>query len=189
MLNLLFGVTAPAFARQDLLAVFHTGIPGLNKPENQATTTSSESDKQTVYADLIRINLDTAAFKACSAQSSLGPAGGDSAGWPNGRRLGDDVVDISLNAVQGILCTLASGALCPGATLDGTGKPVGAFVGANLYTDLVPTNACDFKCGTAADDFPFLNPPIPGNKLFSNDATYVKSQTELRQSKTAAQCL
>jgi len=187
ILNSLFGVIAPNFERRDLLAVFHQGVPGVNQPVNHASTTSSSSSSSTggpVFADLLRINLDSAAFKPCSAQSSLGPLGGDFAGWPNGRRLGDDVVDIALNAGQGILCTIANGALCPGATLGGDGKPVGAFVGANLYTDLVPTNACDFKC--TADDFPFLNPPIPGNKLFTIDLNYVQSQTEDRLAKNAA---
>ena len=184
ILNALFGVTAPNFARQDLLAVFHTGLPGINKPVNHATTTDSESDKKTVYADLLRLNLDSP-YVSCPAQKSLGaiaePAG---AGFPNGRRLGDDVVDIALNAVQGILCTLKNGALCPGATLDATGKPVGSFVGTNLFTDLVPTKACDFKC--VADDFPFLNPPIPGNKLFTIDPIYLPSQAQLGTAKGAA---
>ena len=33
----------------------------------------------------------------------LGVLGGDTAGFPNGRRLGDDVVDITLQAVEGVL--------------------------------------------------------------------------------------
>ena len=37
------------------------------------------------------------------ALSNLGVIGGDLAGYPNGRRLGDDVVDISLRAVMGVL--------------------------------------------------------------------------------------
>lgn len=45
-------------------------------------------------------------------------------------------------------------------------------------------NFCSFKC--VADDFPFLNPPIPGNKLFTIDPTYVKSQSELGTAKGGA---
>lgn len=197
ILNALFPVvTAPNFARQDLLAVFHTGIPGINKPLNDATTTSSEtssSANQPVFADLLRINLDTAVFKPCPMQNSYGPVGGDNSGWPNGRRLGDDVVDIALNAAQGILCTLANGALCPGATLDPLkgNTPVGAFLGnplvdaTKLYSDNVDTKACDFKC-LLEDEFPFLNPPIPGNKLFTIDPAYIKSQAQLGNDKGAA---
>ena len=53
-------------------------------------------------ADLLRLNTGVAPTPAAS-QNRLGLLGGDPAGFPNGRRLGDDAVDIALRAVAGVL--------------------------------------------------------------------------------------
>jgi len=53
-------------------------------------------------ADLLRLNTGVAPTAPTSA-SRLGLLGGDAAGYPNGRRLFDDVTDISLRAVAGVL--------------------------------------------------------------------------------------
>ncbi|MCB0336604.1 MAG: DUF4331 domain-containing protein, partial [Bdellovibrionales bacterium] len=79
LLELLFGVTAPnQFPRTDLVSIFLTGVEGLNK--TNAT------------AELMRLNTAIAP-KAAAAQSNLGVLGGDTSGYPNGRRPGDDVVE------------------------------------------------------------------------------------------------
>jgi hypothetical protein len=81
------GVTVPAAPRNDIAAIFLTGIPDLNKPRN------------VVASEMIRLNT---AIKADPAKySPLGVLGGDAAGFPNGRRLADDVVDIELQALAG----------------------------------------------------------------------------------------
>lgn len=72
--------------RDDLIAIFLTGIPGLTKT---ATVTPSEQ---------LRLNL---AVALASTTNSLGVVGGDNQGYPNGRRLADDVTDISIKAVAG----------------------------------------------------------------------------------------
>ena len=54
---------------------------------------------------MLRLNTSTPAT-AEAARSRLGLAGGDAAGFPNGRRPKDDVVDISLVAVMGGLCVV-----------------------------------------------------------------------------------
>ena len=75
--------------RKDLIQVFLTGVPGLNKP---AGVQASE---------MLRLNL---AIDPCtSACSTLGVIDGDLAGFPNGRRLDDDVLDIALRVVMGVL--------------------------------------------------------------------------------------
>ena len=78
--------------RSDLISVFLTGIATLNKP---AHVKPSEE---------LRLNLDTplcgGANPACSR---LGPLGSDPQGWPNGRRLSDDIIDVALQAVEGCL--------------------------------------------------------------------------------------
>lgn len=83
--NLLYGgVLAPisATGRSDLVSILLTGVPGLNFTG-------------TTKADLLRLNT---AIKPSASPSRLGVLDGDFAGFPNGRRLGDDVVDIELRA-------------------------------------------------------------------------------------------
>ena len=53
-------------------------------------------------ADMLRVNLSVP-LRRPSDVSRLGVLGGDLQGWPNGRRLGDDVVDIAEQAVAGVL--------------------------------------------------------------------------------------
>jgi hypothetical protein len=79
----------PGVQRADLIQVFLTGVPGLNQPED---VTPSE---------MLRLNMATP--PCSSACSRLGVIGGDVAGFPNGRRLSDDVIDVSLRAVLGVL--------------------------------------------------------------------------------------
>ena len=83
-----------AFPRQDLVAVFLTGVKGLNQP-----------GKLTVPSEEMRLNTSIAPTPAAS-QSRLGVIAGDNAGYPNGRRPGDDVVDITLRVAMGRLYTL-----------------------------------------------------------------------------------
>jgi hypothetical protein len=79
----------PGIQRADLIQVFLTGVPTLNQPPN---VTPSEE---------LRLNM---AIPPCSNScSTLGVIGGDVAGFPNGRRLSDDVIDIALRAVLGVL--------------------------------------------------------------------------------------
>ncbi|CAN5768398.1 DUF4331 domain-containing protein [soil metagenome] len=75
--------------RDDLIQVFLTGIEGLNMPANVRPS------------EMLRLNIDT---PQCSdACSPLGVIDGDLAGFPNGRRLADDVLDVSLRVVEGVL--------------------------------------------------------------------------------------
>jgi hypothetical protein len=104
LLEILFPgtLTAPnAFPRADLVQVFLTGVPGLNQPAG------------VVASEMLRLNTGIAPVPKGS-QSSLGVLGADNAGFPNGRRPGDDVVDAALRVEMGVLLTPAeapSGAL------------------------------------------------------------------------------
>ena len=102
---------------------------------------------------MLRLNTTTAP-KAAGAQNSLGVAAGDTAGFPNGRRPGDDVVDLSLRVAMGALCTLTGAA----DTLKVGCKPADAPAGGAALTDGVRKTAADFK-----STFPYFNTPIPGN--------------------------
>ena len=90
LLNALYGISVPSTPRTDLVTVFLTGVPGLNQPANP---------KQ-VPCDMLRLNL---AIPPSSAPSRLGVLAGDIAGFPNGRRLADDVVDIEERVAAGVL--------------------------------------------------------------------------------------
>lgn len=132
ILELLFGdagVRAPTqFPRQDLVQVFLTGVPTLNQ---QSRVTPSEM-----------LRLNTAIEPATAgAQHRLGVLGGDVAGFPNGRRPGDDVVDAALRVVMGAL----------------------------LPTDVAPSGQLPFTDGAFVDAsafdtaFPYLRTPLPGS--------------------------
>lgn len=91
----LYGLTVPPadVDRTDIATVFLTGIPGLNQPENVQAS------------EMLRLNM---AIPPADNPNPLGVVGGDTAGFPNGRRLGDEVVDVELRAVAGVLfCTFA----------------------------------------------------------------------------------
>jgi hypothetical protein len=143
VLEILFGgagVQAPnEFPRADLVAAFLTGVPGVN-----ATATASE---------MVRLNTGIPATPSGS-QNNLGAAacfdeggvldlsnaGCDPAGFPNGRRPGDDVVDIELRVAMGYL-------------LNGTQAPSRALPftdGALNVDDQFDTT------------FPYLRTPTPG---------------------------
>ncbi len=143
LLEILFksaGVKAPTnFPRTDLVAAFLTGVPTLNKPAN------------VVASEELRLNTTLPATPKAS-QERLGVIGGDVAGFPNGRRPGDDVVDIALRVVMGKLCTIDGVNAAVGC------KPSDAPVGGLHFTDGAWQSPTQF-----AETFPYLNAPIAGS--------------------------
>jgi len=152
LLNVLFGNAAkvPGAPRNDLVAAFLTGVKGLNQPLKVRP------------AELLRLNTSIAPTPPAS-QNDLGVLGGDNAGFPNGRRPVDDVVDIELRVAEGALCgkigTCGSDATDPnnGAPYtDGT-RAAGPDAASVKISGAV--NAAD----TYLDVFPYLNTPFPGS--------------------------
>ena len=84
-------ISVPPPPRNDLVTVFLTGIPGVNQQVNSVATPSEQ----------MRLNMAIAPTAAVCGGNPLGFIGGDSAGYPNGRRLEDDATDISLRVVAG----------------------------------------------------------------------------------------
>ena len=76
--------------RDDLVAVLLTGVPKLN-------------NTGTKLADMLRLNMSIPPAGPVGTGNRLGVFGNDLAGWPNGRRLEDDVIDIAERAVVGKL--------------------------------------------------------------------------------------
>ena len=136
LIEILFPIAkAPTnFPRNDLVTAFLTGVPGLNQPKN------------VVPSELLRLNTSTP-ITAKGAQNNLGVIGGDSAGFPNGRRPGDDVVDIALRVVMGKLCTLNIGCAPADAPVGDAALTDGALVNDTMFTNM----------------FPYLLDPLPGS--------------------------
>lgn len=133
------------FPRNDLVAAFLTGFKGVNQ---LAIVTPSE---------MLRLNTGIAATPA-AMQSTFGVVGNDLAGFPNGRRPGDDVVDLALRVVMGALCypIPVKGV----ATNLGICAPADAPVGNVAFTDGAPISAADFDV-----TFPYLKTPLPGSPV------------------------
>src|SRR5437773_8468 len=128
-------------ARADLVAILLTGIPTGIIPGFQNFT-------GTVQADYLRLNM--AIPPNTSNPSRLGIVGGDLAGFPNGRRVLDDVVDIELRAIAGATLPLVD----PGFTADGA---------AGLVADGVDSNPVQAPNTTPfLATFPYLPHPVPG---------------------------
>lgn len=137
LLELLFkdaGAVAPKnFPRADLVLAFG-GVPGLNLPARMASGAFPRSE-------MLRLNTSIAA-KPAGLQMNMGVLAGDTSGFPNGRRPGDDVVDIALRVLMGALntdATVAPNNMAP-------------------FTDQTTVSAAEFKI-----TFPYLNDPLPGS--------------------------
>ncbi len=132
LIEILFGgagVHAPTlFPRTDLVSVFLTGVGGLNEPMNVQAS------------EMLRLNTMTMPTPA-AMQNRLGVLGSDTAGFPNGRRPGDDVVDAALRVVMGVLLPIED---APSGALDYTD---GAIVDSSFFDEA----------------FPYLKDPIPGS--------------------------
>jgi hypothetical protein len=134
LLQVLFNVRAPtAFPRTDLVEAFLTGVPGLNQ------------QKQVTPSEMLRLNTSTPVV-AAAQQNTLGVLASDTAGFPNGRRPGDDVVDIELRVAMGVLLPTAQ-----------------APDGQLPYTDQTSLTAAAFS-----SVFPYLNTPLPGSPNGAN---------------------
>ncbi|MFZ5871219.1 MAG: DUF4331 domain-containing protein [Actinomycetota bacterium] len=111
--------------RADLVAVLLTGLPAGVVPGFQNFTGSP-------YADLMRLNV---AVPPASNPSALGILGGDLAGFPNGRRLEDDVTTIELRAIAGATYPLVAPGFTPDAAALAVtqGVPPPGFLGTFPY--------------------------------------------------------
>ncbi|HVT61276.1 MAG TPA: DUF4331 domain-containing protein [Thermoanaerobaculia bacterium] len=130
-IQIVTGLTPPTnLPRTDLVALYTKGLPGINQDNSGG--------------EVLRLNTSTAPQPAAQ-QNNLGLLGGDLAGWPNGRRPGDDVVDITLRMLEGALCYQNLG-LC---------TPADAPNGQLPFTDQAWVEAAQFPAA-----FPYLNSPI-----------------------------
>ena len=134
--------SAPApslYPRTDLVATFLTGI-------NTKATGNLNQPANVVPAEMLRLNTKIAPTSP-NMQNNLGVIGGDLAGYPNGRRPGDDVVDISLRVVMGKLISAGLYGMPSQAPAGEAPLTDGAYVDANMFDNA----------------FPYLRDPLPGS--------------------------
>ena len=129
--------------RDDLVAIFHTGLPG-------GVVAGFQNSMGTVQADMLRLNLAVPVTK--QGASNLGLIGKDPAGFPNGRRVFDDVTTIELRAVAGATLPLVDPSFTPDA-------PAGQIT-PGLTTDATDTTAMGTENYLLG--FPYLGTPYSG---------------------------
>ncbi|MBW8483150.1 DUF4331 domain-containing protein [Actinomadura parmotrematis] len=138
LIQQIYGIKAPATPRRDLAEIFLTGIAKSTGPIkadlNSQLLNKDVSAKRFTPAETLRLNM---AVPAAARPNRLGVLGGDLQGFPNGRRLGDDVIDIALQALEGAAQT---GKLVPAlANGDGVNANESAFGGTFPYVALPHT--------------------------------------------------
>lgn len=131
LIKALYGLKVPPAPRDDLVAIFLTGIAGVNQPPNVKPS------------EQLRLNMG---IKPSANPNRLGVVAGDAAGFPNGRRLGDDVLDVGLKAL--------AGAVYPMFHPEFQADPLAARLG-----DGVDANDKPFLT-----TFPYVAHPHPGNR-------------------------
>jgi hypothetical protein len=104
LMSAIYHIPAPATPRTDLVEVFLTGVCKACGPV-QADLNSQKLNRDVKAAafkpsEQLRLNLKV---PPTSSPNRLGVVGGDLAGFPNGRRLADDVLDITVQAAEGVL--------------------------------------------------------------------------------------
>jgi Domain of unknown function (DUF4331) len=137
LITALYGVPTPPGPRNDLVTIFLTGIPGLNQPANVQAS------------EMLRLNMGVAPTAGLGKGNRMGILGGDNAGFPNGRRLEDDVVDIAIQAMAGATPLTADFNKAPNNLLgDGVNQAAQAFNGTFPYLSQ-PYSGFSRAAGTA----------------------------------------
>jgi hypothetical protein len=137
------GLQPMVFPRADLVEAFLTGVPGVNQPKNGKTCEELRLNTALPATPAGKQNRLGAALCVPYGQVTPSSAGCDVAGFPNGRRPIDDVVDIALDVVEGYLLPKGS-------------APAYAST-PTLFTDGVDQAAVPFLA-----TFPYLEPPTRG---------------------------
>ena len=148
VLNAVYGLPVKETPRTDLFTIFLTGVNGLNQP--------LAADAQP--SEVLRLNTS---IPVTAEPNRLGVLAGDNQGYPNGRRLTDDVLDISVQAVAGAV------------SVDESGAPTDVtIVDALAAGDLVDTNNVAFS-----DTFPYLALPNSGSQTQAVEEVAVPGPT------------
>ncbi len=151
LLQAVYGITIPPPPRNDLVQIFGTGIPVNAVTGPNYTTFLSDG----VAHEYLRLNV-AIPITPIGSINRLGLLGGDVAGFPNGRRVHDDVTDIALRAVAGGTPFTPATNMAPNNTL-------GDGVSANPEGPLLTR-------------FPYLLTPNQGNQPRSSNQTLTEGK-------------
>jgi hypothetical protein len=163
LIEAIYGIPAPATPRNDLVEIFLTGITtkagGPIKADlNSQLNNADVNPRRFRPSEMLRLNLTV---PVADNPNRLGVLAGDLQGFPNGRRLGDDVLDIGLQALEGAAQT---------------GKLVDA---------LAAGDAVDANDNAFGDTFPYLALPnavgvntLGGGTRAGSDQTGSSDQTD-----------
>jgi hypothetical protein len=148
LIEQIYGIPAPEAPRDDLFTIFLTGLKGLNQPDDVRP------------AEMLRLNTS---IPPTDDPNRLGVLGGDNAGFPNGRRLTDDVVDIEIQALEGAVKVNRRGGKATGVDIV---EPLatGDLVDSNdrEFMDAFPYLALPYSATEVADDEPGVSPSANG---------------------------
>ncbi|MET8150573.1 DUF4331 domain-containing protein [Actinoplanes sp. NPDC049668] len=146
----LYGVPAPATPRNDLVEIFLTGITtkagGPIKADLNSQLNNKDVDpKRFRPSEMLRLNLSV---PVTAQPNRLGVLAGDLQGFPNGRRLADDALDIAVQAVEGAAQTgKLVDALAAGDKVDSNDN---MFGGVFPYVALPNQGAVNARAGNTA---------------------------------------
>lgn len=153
LLRAVFGINIPPPPRNDLVAIFATGIPAGAVPGLPAYTTFLSDGQPHEY---LRLNVAIPPTPFANI-NRFGLLGGDVAGFPNGRRVMDDVVDIELRAVAGGTPFTPATNVAPnnalGDGVSGNDRSIDPITGNEV------AGGADYL-----QRFPYLAPPHQGNQ-------------------------
>jgi Domain of unknown function (DUF4331) len=167
LIQAIYNIPAPATPRNDLVEVFLTGI-AKNAPTLDNSTAPIQADLNSqilnqdvdrnafVPAEELRLNMSV---PVTASPNRLGVLAGDLQGFPNGRRLADDVLDISLQTLEGAAQT-------------------GQIVAPLAAGDAVNVNDVPF-----GDTFPYV--PLPSNRAVNQGASQLTGGVETGAGGTA----
>ncbi len=156
----IYGIPAPAAPRNDLAEIFLTGVCKVCGPIpvdlNSQKMNQDVDAASFVPAEELRLNT---AIAPTANPNKLGVLGGDLAGYPNGRRLTDDVVDIEVQALEGagvgqLVIALAGG--------DGVSVPANPIASSFPYVALPNTASVNQTGAAVGEQSPALGPTLGG---------------------------
>ncbi|WP_054048916.1 DUF4331 domain-containing protein [Alloactinosynnema sp. L-07] len=128
LIQAIYGIPAPPTPRTDLVEIFLTGITTkaggpIQADLNSQLNNADVDPNRFAPSEQLRLNM---AVPPAASPNRLGVLAGDLQGFPNGRRLADDVLDIAVQAVEGAAVSGIVPALAAGDQVDANDKPFGS---------------------------------------------------------------
>ena len=128
LIERIYGIPAPPTPRNDLVEIFLTGITtragdDIDLDLNSQLNNADVDPARFVPSEQLRLNTS---IPPTAQPNRLGVLGNDLQGFPNGRRLADDALDISLQALEGAAVSGIVAPLAAGDRVDRNDRPFGS---------------------------------------------------------------